>query len=350
MFGTAAYDQAARALRAPVLEDTTSPLDRRELLRLAILAPSSHNTQPWLFQHEPMGLRVRPDFSRRCPVVDPDDAHLWKSLGCAAETVVHAAAAQGHQARVTFDSRQQDVAVAFERSRGVRATELSRAIPRRQCVRGPYEPEPLEASELRLLERAGRGEGVRPVLLTGLAEREQALEYLVEANRAQLGDPAFREELLGWTRFNPSAARATGDGLAGRVAGRPPLPTGLGRRLARHLLTPDAQNLADARAVRHCAGLVVFLATRDAIPAWVEVGRAAVRFALHATALGIRTAFLNPVIEVRPLRAQLESWLGARGEHALLMMRFGYGRPAPFSLRRPPDAVVTRPATQAPAA
>ncbi len=350
MFGTAGYDRAARALRGPVLEDSTSPLDRRELVRLAILAPSSHNTQPWFFEHEAMGMRVRPDFSRRCPVVDPDDAHLWKSLGCAAETLVHAAAAQGHRARVAFDARTRDVGVAFERSRGVRATELSRAIPRRQCVRTPYDPEPLEATELRLLERAGRGEGVRPVMLTGVAEREQVLEYLVEANRSQLGDAAFREELLDWIRFNPSSARATGDGLAGRVAGRPPLPAGLGRRLARRLLTPDAQNSADVQAVRHCAGLVVFLATRDAIPAWVEIGRAAVRFALHATALGIRTAFLNPVIEVRPLRAQLESWLGARGEHALLTMRFGYGRPAPFSLRRPLESVVVRPGPQVRAA
>ncbi|MCM2255783.1 MAG: nitroreductase [Vicinamibacteria bacterium] len=343
MFGTAAYDRAARELRRPVLEDTTSPLDRGELLRLATLAASSHNTQPWKFEHEPMAMRVQPDFTRRCPIVDPDDGHLWKSLGCAAENLVHAAAAQGHRARVSLDPRRGDVVVAFERSPGLHATELSRAIPHRQCTRQPYETGRLEADELRQLEQVGRGEGVRVALFTAARECEQVLEYLAAANQAQLSDRALRAELTAWIRFNPRAALATGDGLCGHTSGRPALPTALGRRLARFVLTPAAQTAIDASHVRASAGLAVFLAARDALPSWVEVGRAAERFALCATTLGIRTAFLNPVIEVRPLRAQLESWLGARGEHALLLMRFGYGRPAPFSLRRPLAAVVVRP-------
>jgi hypothetical protein len=35
---------------------------------------------------------ILPDLSRRCPVVDPDDHHLYVSLGCAAENILQAAA------------------------------------------------------------------------------------------------------------------------------------------------------------------------------------------------------------------------------------------------------------------
>ncbi len=40
------------------------------------------------------------------------------------------------------------------------------------------------------------------------------------------------------------------------------------------------------------------------------------------------------------LRPQFESWLELDGEHALLMVRFGHGPTAPFSLRRPMDDVI----------
>jgi hypothetical protein len=40
------------------------------------------------------------------------------------------------------------------------------------------------------------------------------------------------------------------------------------------------------------------------------------------------------------LRSQLESWLKLEGERALLMVRFGHGPTAPFSLRRPIDDVI----------
>lgn len=61
---------------------------------------------------------------------------------------------------------------------------------------------------------------------------------------------------------------------------------------------------------------------------------------MQATALNVRTAFVNQPIGVRALRSQFESWLGLAGEHALLIVRFGYGTDAPFSLRRPLDQVI----------
>jgi hypothetical protein len=64
----------------------------RELARYATLAPSSHNTQCWKFRLGEQSVSILPDFQRRCPVVDPDDHHLFVSLGCAAENLLQAAA------------------------------------------------------------------------------------------------------------------------------------------------------------------------------------------------------------------------------------------------------------------
>ena len=67
------YDQAVAAIRAPLPAEP----DRRDFVRFATLAPNSHNTQPWTFRLEENAVEIRPDFSRRCPVVDPDDHHIY---------------------------------------------------------------------------------------------------------------------------------------------------------------------------------------------------------------------------------------------------------------------------------
>jgi hypothetical protein len=81
------YDNAVRAVRQPG-PARPGMLDAKELVRYATLAASSHNTQPWRFRVRPASITILPDYSRRCPAVDPDDSHLFKSLGCAAENLV----------------------------------------------------------------------------------------------------------------------------------------------------------------------------------------------------------------------------------------------------------------------
>jgi len=334
------YDKAVSAQRRPGLQDGTGALDLRELVRLGTLAASSHNTQPWKFRLRDRAIDLFPDFSRRCPVVDPDDGHLFKSLGCAAENIVHAAAAQGHAAAVELDSRAQVLRIALEPSRAVRPTPLFHAIPLRQCTKLPYTTRRVPPAAMRELERAGNGAGVRLILLEDPAVRDAVIDYVREGDVAQLSDPAFRAELISWLRFNDAAALRTGDGLAGKVMGKPPVPAWLARPIIGLVMTGEGQAKADERNIRSSPLLAVFVAVRDTPAAWVEVGRAYERFALQATALGIRTAFINQPIEVRRLRPRLDSLLGLQGETALLMVRAGYGPEAPFSLRRPIDDVI----------
>ncbi len=71
----------------------------RDLVRQATLAASSHNTQPWKFALAERSITILPDFTRRTPIVDPDDHHLFVSLGCATENLVHAARASRYLPR-----------------------------------------------------------------------------------------------------------------------------------------------------------------------------------------------------------------------------------------------------------
>ena len=53
------------------------------LARYAVQAPSSHNSQPWLFRFSGDALELLADRTRALPVVDPDDRELVMSCGAA---------------------------------------------------------------------------------------------------------------------------------------------------------------------------------------------------------------------------------------------------------------------------
>jgi hypothetical protein len=311
----------------------------RELVRLATLAPSSHNTQCWKFALQDKAITILPDLSRRCPAVDPDDHHLFVSLGCATENLVHAALAQGLMAEPRFDAAQNTVSVPLLNT-PAKASALARAITMRQCTRGDYDGKALSNEELRLLERAGTASGVRVLLLTERSAMERALDYVVQSNTAQMADAAFVKELKTWIRFNGTDAVRTRDGLFSLASGNPSLPAWVGNLGFDWFFTPKSENEKYARQIRSSAGLAIFVGQVADKAHWVEVGRCYERFALQATDLGIRNAFLNQPVEVAATRSPFADAIGLAGQRPDLVVRFGRGPLMPRSLRRPVGQVL----------
>jgi len=344
------YDEAVRN----TWRHTTEPPPigvlavNRELVRYATLAASSHNTQCWKFKIEDQRISILPDESRRCPAVDPDNHHLFVSLGCATENLIQSAPAFGKHGAVSFDSAIADsVNVILEPSKAV-TSPLFDAIPQRQCTRSEYDGRPVSADDLKALEAAGSGKGVHVLMLTETAKIEQVLEYVVQGNTAQMSDRPFVDELEAWIRFGYDEVVSKGDGLFSGSTGNPVIPRWLGMKLFNLFFTPKSENDKYAKQIRSSAGIAVFVSEHNDKEHWVETGRCYERFALQATVLGIKNAFLNQPVEVASLRPQFAAALGISvgGASPLenrrpdLIVRFGYGTETPRSLRRPLDQVI----------
>ncbi len=311
-----------------------------ELVRYATLAPSSHNTQCWKFRLEDGAISILPDLSRRCPAVDPDDHHLFVSLGCAAENMIQAALANGMMGHAGFDAAGGNaLRVVLEPTSAV-ASPLFQAITERQSTRGEYDGQPLARQELELLEKAGTGNGIQVILLTERQAVEKVLEYVVQGNTAQMSDPAFVDELKNWIRFSGDEAVRTGDGVYAASSGNPPAPAWLGSLLFGLFFTPKSENDKYAKHVRSSAGIAIFVSDNPGPAQWLEVGRCYERFALQSAALGVRNAMLNQPVEVATLRPQFATFLGAGKRRPDLVVRFGRGPKLPSSLRRPVQAVL----------
>ncbi len=335
------YDELiAKTWRHSDLSVKKGPALQRELVRYATLAANSHNTQPWKFRTENGRIVLMPDFSRRCAAVDPDDHHLFASLGCATENLVLAARAHGLQANVSLAGLADDaIRVDLEAASPVDSV-LFRAIPERQCTRVEYDGKPAENDQLGALEEAAREEGVETRVFTDKKNMEEILEYVVAGNSAQMRDEAFVEELKHWIRFNEAAVVRHRDGLFSAASGNPTFPTWFGNLVLKFAFTEDGENDKYRDHIRSSAGVVAFVSEKNDKASWVRVGRSYQRFALQATALGLRHAFVNQAVEVPEVREQFARYLGLDDGRADLLVRFGYGPLMPRSPRRPIEQVL----------
>jgi hypothetical protein len=272
-------------------------------------------------------------------VVDPDDHHLYVSLGCAAENLIQAARAHGLRGEAVFDEALGAVRITLS-TVAPEVTELFNAIPARQSTRAEYDGKPIASDDLKRLQAAATSDRVRLLLLTDRPALENVLDLVVQGNTAQMNDEAFVDELKAWIRFSGADAVRLGDGLFGKSSGNPEVPAWLGGLMFGVFFTPNAENEKYVKHLRSSAGVAVFAGTKEDKAHWVEVGRAYERFALQATALGIRTAHVNMPVEVASLRPKFAESVGLGSMRPDLVIRFGRGPTLPPSLRRPVQAVL----------
>lgn len=330
------YNDAVAVTRAALSEQP----EIADFIRYATLAASGHNTQPWRFRASARKIEILPDLTRRTPVVDPDDHHLFVSLGCAAENLSIAASERGRPSHVSFNpAANASIDVMLDQGAPLRST-LFDAIPQRQSTRGDYDGRQVSASDMKTLAAASSIPGVDLVLITERPMIDRVRDLVVAGNTTQISDPAFIVELKKWLRFSPHTALETGDGLFSAASGSPVMPDWLGTRGFDWAFTSRAENEKYIRQIATSSGIAVFVAEKDDREHWVLAGRACQRFALQATALGLKHAYINQPVEVAKLRPELASLIGLPGRRPDIVMRFGYGPTLPYSARRPVSAVL----------
>ena len=133
------------------------------LVEAAIRAPSSHNTQPWIFRVTPGGLELIADRTRALPVNDPHDRELVMSCGAALFNLRVAAAEEGLGAEVRLrpDAERPDLlaTIHLEADAGPHPAlaELAPAIPRRRTYRKAFADREVDGEAIDALVSAARG-------------------------------------------------------------------------------------------------------------------------------------------------------------------------------------------------
>lgn len=310
----------------------------RDLIGQAVLAPSSHNTQPWRFRLSASAIDVLADRRRALPVNDPDDRELTISCGCALMNLRIAAARRelGTETTLLPDAADPDwlARMSFVASAGAPADQaaLAEAIPLRHSCRHPFEPIAIPAAAAPRLVAAAAAEGawLRPLAEAGA--RTQLASLVTEGDTAQWADTRWRRELATW--MHP---RQQGDGLS-----VPALAASLTQLLVRTFNLGEGMAARD-RTLAESAPLLAVLGTDEDSPRhWLQAGQALQRVLLVACRLGLQAAYLNQPVQVARLRLVLHQLTG--GDCAQLVLCLGYPRAPPAaSPRRPLIEVIEYP-------
>lgn len=194
-------------------------------LERAILAPSVHNTQPWMFRVLPDRIEIHADRTRQLQVADPDGRELRISVGAAATNL--GLALEDERLRPVATIRPKDSSRAEVVIKGAGhaplpegQSPLVRAIAKRHTNRRPFLETVVPVEQRRLLTRAAQQDLCWLEELREPARRAQLRDIIKTAHRHQQEDSAYLAEWSKWTgRLN-----VTTDGVPLRAAG--PVPQG----------------------------------------------------------------------------------------------------------------------------
>lgn len=316
----------------------------RELVRSAILAPSSHNSQPWTF-HIPINcafVELYADRTRALPVIDPDDRELTMSCGAALYGLRLAARHAGFTdlVEVLPDPDDRDlmarVRLGAPHIASLDDEALFAAIRQRHTNRRPFVARAIPDQVLELMRRAAAVDGAMLTILQSPEERTRVADLIAAADRRQGANPAFRRELAAW--MHPNRARSH-DGMPGYAFGLGDWASYAGPIIVRTFDWGDGRAARDRELAIGSPYMAVLWTVGDTPHDWLAAGQALQHLLLRATIASVSASFLNQPVEVPELRALLRAQLDIPG-HVQSVLRLGYGPRVEPTPRRDVDDVI----------
>lgn len=311
-------------------------------LNYAVLAPSGHNTQPWLFRVGDDHVDVVADRSRALAVVDPDDRELIMSCGTAAFHLKTALTHYGLDAEIhRFPDPKNADLLARVRVKGAAEPSLTdhrlfMAIKKRHTNRQPFDDKEVPEIELRSMQEAVAAEGVALDLFTDDASKGRLGEIIAQGDRVQGQNRLFRRELSAWIRPNVSRRK---DGIPGYAVGVGDAMSLAGPLVVRTFDWGDGQAARDEQLAKGSPILSVLSTTDDNAAAWLATGIALDHVLLLAADYSIQASYLNQPLEIPELRTRVAGLL-ERNAFPQIILRMGYGRLSKRTPRRPVSEVL----------
>ena len=307
-----------------------------EMVAAAVRAPSMHNTQPWRFRFEPgrQTIELYADPERTLRFGDPEGRAVHIACGAALLNLRLAAMVAGRQPVVRLiPTVTERLLLATVRMAGPcqpqsEDIELYAAIPMRRTNRSPFSGRPVPPGILAELVEAARREGAE-LHFPDHQESVRLLRLAQDAERQLLANRSYRAEMSRWVggvrdrEGIPDAALAPHD-----PSGTAPVRDFAAGR-------PGPVHYAWFEERPQLAVLATPSCSRSD---WLRAGQALQRVLLTVTLRGIAASPLTQPLETP------DAWLvrdpKSSFEYPQMILRLGYGLPAPPTPRRPVSEVL----------
>ena len=325
--------------------------EEMEILHLASLAPSGHNTQPWTVQVvEPRHWIIGSDKKRWLPAVDPNNRELLLGIGAFIENLVTAAGTFGYKADIQIIAKNpSDFEIADVRLKKdkVQGFPLEK-IKKRRTVRNNYLGQEIKTEDLKYITK----HDTRQCLIQAVSphgfyfpnyspQGKYLQEGTIEANRMQAFRNPAQEELANWIRWSGKEAKQYRNGLTPESMEI----KGIAGLFVRNFYNPQSVLKKDfrdqtvdivAKQVKTCGGWLVVTSSDSSIPPLIEYGRVFENMLFRIREKMIAIHPMTQMLEEDPWKKQVAKGLGLTGE-VQWILRIGYLKsyPDPVSLRMP---------------
>ncbi|MCF8231001.1 MAG: hypothetical protein K9J27_02340 [Bacteroidales bacterium] len=322
--------------------------EKRDILTLAIKAPSGHNTQPWLIEPESQQVwNIHLNQNALLPVVDPSNREALLSIGAFLENLSVASAHYGYHIdyKVTTDTRQPGkvLRIHFDSSKPS-DVDLSR-IKLRRTLRNDYLNKTIRMEDVNFIAHGIEGFSFYP---QGSAASKKLDKLVYLANAQQVNCDAAMKELGKWIRWSDKAAEKHQNGLTPESMEM----SGVVKWLAKHFFSEKdvmknsfrKQTLKGAeKQIEKHGGWVILTSPDNEVSSLIETGRRFERMLLRIRERGIAMHPMSQVLEESPYNQQVNQTLDLE-KPVQFVIRTGYvdDYPYPVSLRKEVGDVVVR--------
>ena len=306
----------------------------RFLLKYAVVAPSTRNSQPWLFRLQQDEIWIYSNSARWLKIADADKRQLHIALGGCLQNLLIAAEYYRYKCQVRyFPSATQPDLVAIVSLRAdkeppqSRTNELLHAVSQRRTARGSFQKQPVEPLHWQKLQECCM-DGIEMITSQRFPRMSsKLLELTGLADQVIYNDRAYRRE---WQQcisakwYGQSSLRAFFQLIRIKFGN-------LSKRYAK----------LHQRTISSAPGIAILCAADNSSLMHVKCGQVFQNMALVATTLGMALQPMSQVLEIPEIRDELLGEFGKKSLQPLCVFRLGYmKRKTKATPRRPLEDVL----------
>lgn len=270
----------------------------RHLIKFAVLAPSSHNSQPWYFRVKDNLIEVFIDNRRILPESDKDNRQAFISIGCAIENILIASNYYGYSHLVNFIDYGNHVAnIVLKRDKliGTKESHLIFSIPKRVTNRSKYlnkMPPQSVLNEIKSLET----EDLNIHIVTDMYTKNLLADAVLKASIEAMDSKDFRVELSNYIKSNITKDKI---GMPGFGLGIPFPVSMIAPFLVKYLNLNKLSHKKDKDLLENNTPVFIIVATEsDDLKSWVKTGQIYQKIALRGVQKGLSTSMWAAPIQI----------------------------------------------------
>lgn len=191
----------------------------RFLMNFGVLAPSVHNTQPWIFEYKSNSVLIKNNTEVSLSIADSGDYFQWFAIGMFIENVDQAAKYYGYKISIKVNELS-GILMELQDDKTIKKNEISAVLLRKSDKRA-YKDIKIDKKVITNLHELDSPESVEMTIKTkGEPNYSEIIDLHMKCVENVANNKDFVRELAGWTRSNFTKSY---DGMPGFVMGMPAL-------------------------------------------------------------------------------------------------------------------------------